>query len=459
MNQIPTPPALEKPSVFQQFFAWLKHPIDIAPLVYFRIVGGALMTIELTGGMFTSYIKNLLHPGFHFSYMLFPWIKPWSEPWMMYLHFCLNVVLGVMVVFGAYYRIATLLLCLSATSIFLMEKALYINHIYLYCLMVFLLSLLPANRAFSYDVKRGKVKEVSEVPAWTVYILAFQIAVVYFFAGIAKLNSDWLYAQPLKIWFASKGDHPVLGWLLVKEWYPYLVAYGGLFFDLFVVPFMLWKKTRKATFWIACFFHATNALTFGIGTFPWFSAAATLLFFPADSFRNWKWLNKHLPAKGTAAFQFDSANRMVYPIVISYLIIQLAMPFRQFWYEGNTSWFDEGHNFSWHMMLRSKSGRAFFFVKDGVTGKEEKVSPTKYLNRKQYGRMIGKPDMLLEFAHFIRDEYVKKGWQEVSVSAYCKVSLNGRDSQIMLDRNVVLTEQERGLHHYDWVKPLTMPIK
>ncbi|GAA4850426.1 HTTM domain-containing protein [Algivirga pacifica] len=454
MHKIPEPSALsKKTSLLTQLKQWLLQPTDIAPLIFFRIIGGTLMTIELTGGMFTDYIEELIHPGFHFSFMLTPWIKPWPETWMMYLHFSINIILGVMVVVGAYYRWATVLLCLSATSIFLMEKSLYINHIYLYCLMIFLLSFLPAHRAFSYDLKKGRVTPLSQVPAWMIYLFVFQISIVYLYAGIAKINVDWLQAQPLKMWLGNKGDHPILGGLLVQDWYPYLVAYGGLAFDLLVVPFMLWKKSRKVTFFIACFFHATNALTFGIGTFPWFSIVATTLFFPASTFRKWKWLDRHLPLSNSAT-TFQNNSKILYPVIILYTLLQLAVPLRQFWYEGNSSWYDEGHNFSWHMMLRTKRGRAVFYVKDLQTGKEQRINNLEYLTHNQYRKMIGKPDMLLEFAHFLKGEFESKGWEEVQVMVYCHASLNGRPKQVMLNKDIILSEQERGLGHYDWVRGL-----
>ena len=43
-------------------------------------------------------------------------------------------------------------------------------------------------------------------------LLRFQYATVYFYAGLAKLGSDWLvHAQPLGIWLYSRGDTPVSG--------------------------------------------------------------------------------------------------------------------------------------------------------------------------------------------------------------------------------------------------------
>jgi vitamin K-dependent gamma-carboxylase len=55
-----------------------------------------------------------------------------------------------------------------------------------------------------------------------------------------------------------------------------------LLFDLLVVPFLLWRKTRLAAFLVAVGFHVINMQLFDIGVFPWFSIATTALFFPPD---------------------------------------------------------------------------------------------------------------------------------------------------------------------------------
>ena len=40
---------------------------------------------------------------------------------------------------------------------------------------------------------------------------------VYVFAGLAKLNADWLLdAQPLRIWLAARSDLPIVGPLLAQ---------------------------------------------------------------------------------------------------------------------------------------------------------------------------------------------------------------------------------------------------
>ncbi len=428
----------------------LQAPMDIAPLVYARIVLCVLMSLELSGGLFTAYSQTLITGNYHFSYQLFPFVKPWSNPTLMHAHFVVNFILGVLVALGFFYRYTVWLFFLTGTSLFLMEKSLYINHIYLYCLCIFLFGFLPANRGWSWDVWRKPELAVSEVPAWTVYILIFQISLVYLFAGIAKINADWLQAQPIQIWLSERGNYPFIGSWLTQPWYAYLVAYGGLFFDLLVVPLMLWPKTRLFTFIVGIFFHVTNVATFGIGTFPWFSIAATALFFPPAVFR--KWLDKKLLAPGTKTFTYQNQPKLVYGVIGVFVIIQLLAPLRPHLYSGNASWTEEGHFFAWRMMLRAKRGYIQFFVKDGPNGTPKVVPLDAHLNTRQITKMQGNPDMILQFAHYLEDYYRREeGYQQPEVNVKGRVKLNARKSQAIVDEQINLVQEKRGWHPYPWI--------
>jgi hypothetical protein len=47
-------------------------------------------------------------------------------------------------------------------------------------------------------------KRFQKIPRWNIDILKLLLAIVYVYAGLAKLNSDWLLeAMPLKIWLPN----------------------------------------------------------------------------------------------------------------------------------------------------------------------------------------------------------------------------------------------------------------
>ena len=315
---------------------------------------------------------------------------------------------------------------------------------------------IPAHKAWSLDVKRKPELEQSTVPAWTVGILLFQISVVYLFAGLAKLNPDWLSGTPMNIWLPSRGHYYIIGPILTQPWLPYLMSWGGAAFDLLVVPLMLWRHTRRWTFLVAMCFHLTNVSIFGIGTFPWYSMAMTALFFPPETFRKLPLLRRKLPAYVPRDFYQLIRPRLKKAIVAFlalYIIVQLMVPLRQYTYAGNSSWTEEGHNFSWHMMLRSKRGSLHYKVVDPASGESWQVDPQEYITRSQYTSMLGKPDMIIEFAHYLRDKYAEKGYPNVEVYAHNLLVFNGRPEVLFTDTTVNLSTQQRHIWAYEWVLP------
>lgn len=435
----------------------LFKPVDIAPLIFFRVVVGFLMTLEMIGEVVTDYNADYFHPEFHFSYMFFEWLEPWPPFWM-HLHFLFNILMGIFVTIGLFYRFSAAMLFLGTSSAFLMEKSVYINHTYLYCLTAFLMIFIPANRAWSMDVKRKPSLEQPSVPAWTVWTLVFQISVVYFFAGLAKLNPDWLAGKPLMYWLPAKHHYYIYGPLLAQSWLPYLMSWGGAAFDILIVPLMLWPKTRRYAFFASVFFHITNVSIFGIGTFPWYSMAMTALFFPPSTFRRIRILHRKLPpyVPINYAITLRPAYRKTVSLFIGlYVLVQIMVPLRQYFYPvGNPSWTEDGHNFSWHMMLRAKWGTVHYIVTDPDSGEEWREDPRTYVTEHQYRRMIGKPEMILELAHHIADKYREKGYEKVEVYADCKLQFNGRSPRPFIDTTVNLAAEERSLFHYRWVLPL-----
>jgi hypothetical protein len=136
-----------------------------------------------------------------------------------------------------------------------------------------------------------------------------------------------------------------------------------------------------------------------------------------------------------------------------YVMIHLALPLRHFLYPGNTSWTEQGHMFAWRMMLREKKGSLMFFVQK-KNGQMELVRPLEFITPKQYEDIVGKPDLILEFAHYLRDHYQKIWHSEVAVYATSRVSLNGRPRKEMIVPGTNLAKEKRSILPYKWIQPL-----
>jgi vitamin K-dependent gamma-carboxylase len=422
-------------------------PVDIAPLVFFRIAFGLLMLIEIAAYTFSGYLRqHWIDPQFHFTYYGFGWVAPPPGNWMYVLAGLLMLsATGFML--GLHYRLSAAVMAFGLTWVFLIEQANYLNHFYLICLLSFVAITLPAHRARSLDCLRNPALRAQTVPAWTIWILQAHIAIAYLYGGIAKFNIDWLNAAPIRVWFNSGVPAPRIPDSLKREFVYYFVSYSGLLLDLLFVPLLLWKRTRLLAIGLAAAFHLGNLWLFDIGVFPFLSMALTLLFLDP------RWHRKVLRL-GSRTENPEPANLPVrtwvlVPLLI-YAVIHLLFPFRHWLYPGPAHWTEEGHRFAWRMMLRSKKGDAYFIIPD-AKGKLWRIDPREILTRRQYLRMMEHPDMLLQFAHYLRD---RAGPPQISVYAVNYVSLNGRPRALLVHPAVDLAKVQRNLFPADWILPL-----
>ena len=234
----------------------------------------SLVRFALNGWIEKFYIA----PKFHFSYYGFEWVKPIGG--YTYLIFIICGIASLMVAVGYRYRLAIVLFFLSFTYIELMDKTTYLNHYYFISIISFVMIFLPANAFFSVDAKReGKVYS-ERVPRYAVDILKALLAVVYIYAGLAKLNSDWLvHAMPLKIWLTGNTHLPLIGPWLGREWVAYAFSYAGAVYDLFIVFLLLGRRTRVFGFFLVVVFHVLTRILFPIGVFPFVMIVSSLIFF------------------------------------------------------------------------------------------------------------------------------------------------------------------------------------
>lgn len=431
----------------------LFEPVDGASIAVFRILFGAIMIIEVFRYAGHGWINAYyIGPKFHFTYYGFGWVKPWAGNGM-YWHFAVMGLAALGVMLGAWYRISAVLLFLTFTHVFLLDQAQYLNHFYMISLISLLMIFVPAHRTLSIDAWRKPGLRGDDVPAWALWLLLAQLSVVYFYAGIAKLNGDWIKGEPMRSWLAERSDTPIIGRFFTEEWMVVLFNYGGLAFDLFIVPLLLWKRTRVAAFLWVIAFHMLNTVLFSIGIFPWLMLAATLLFFPA----NWpRRIFNFRRDRETASVPPPCCPRVIAGLVAAWVVVQLAMPLRHFVYPGNVHWTEEGHRFSWHMKLRDKQATARFYVTDRRRNRTWEVSPRVYLTARQTQKMATRPDMILQMAHHIaRDQAAKRNIDyPLEVRARVLASLHGRKRQLLIDPTVNLAAERRSLRPARWIMPL-----
>ncbi|MEO1257229.1 MAG: HTTM domain-containing protein [Bacteroidota bacterium] len=443
----------------------LFEQVDISTLVFFRIAFGGILFWEVCRYFYYGWIERYwIAPDFYFTYQGFGWVAPW-EGNMMYVHFLVLGVLALFIMIGFMYRISTFLFFLGFSYVFLLDKSNYLNHFYLISLLSFLMVLVPAHRSLSIDAKLFPSMASEKVPQWALWIIAFQVGVAYFYGGIAKLNADWLAGEPMRKWLGDSTDFPLVGQYFTEDLMPYVFSYGGLLFDLLVVPMLLFKRTRWLAFGAIAFFHLSNSRLFNIGIFPWFMLATSGLFFAPDWFR--RFVNFIFPGTWPAAVQQVATQptiirpkpssfrpQLIYVFLGVYVFFQLVFPFRHLAIPGNVSWTEEGHRFAWHMKLRDKQARARFIVTDPATQKEWVVKPKKYLSKRQARKMKTRPDMILQFSHYLAEIYERKGYPNVTIKALVLAELNSREEQLLIDPEVDLAKVTYNRMPAPWIMPL-----
>ncbi len=428
----------------------LFEPVDNSPLIVFRVVFGLLLAIEGWGAIATGWVKRVfVEPSFTFTFIGFEWLQPMLGPEMYAVYGILGLA-GVMVMLGFYYRASMTVYALLWTMCYLMQKSSYNNHYYLMVLLCWAMVFMPAHRYFSLDVKQKRTTGSLTCPGWCILFFVVQVSIVYFFAALAKIYPDWLALKPIRLWFAGKAHYPIIGPYLQKEWLQALIAYGGIVFDMTIVPLLLWKRTRPYAFTISVFFHVFNSIVFGIGVFPYMMIGLSVFFFQPDRVRKVFFKNKI--SQQIKKYQPIRYNKVVTMVLGIYFLIQLYLPLRHHFIEGNVFWTEEGHRMAWRMMLRTKSGSIQYTIKDKITGEKWKVDPSDYLSGKQVRKLGVQPDMIWQFAKYLQQKYAKEGKPNLEIYVTSLVSLNGNKSLPLVDASVDLaSEPWYTFSHAAWI--------
>ncbi|ELR24015.1 vitamin Kdependent gamma-carboxylase [Acanthamoeba castellanii str. Neff] len=364
-----------------------------------------------------SYIANdcnktkthLMGGGWQAKYWGFEWVTPYATLDAFRAHFLVTMALGMCMTAGLAHRPVALALLVSLAYTFLLDMNNYLNHIYLMLLVQAALCLAPANAKWALD-------------NWL-------MAIVYFYAGVAKVNEDWLRGEPLRHWLAKRGHLPLLGPLLAWEPSALAFSYAGLAFDL-LIPFVLLQRRdwrlRGAGIAASLGFHLLNKLIFGIGVFPWMVDISS-----AESTK-----------KEAGAGEGRGGD-------------SIALPLRHLLYPGDVTWTEYGHRFSWRMKLRNKACQMEMFIERHQPFNPSSILPReplaveRYVTRRQARKMASRPDSLQQFALYVGQLLRDRGEHVAGIYATCNCTLNYRPG----DRQPLVDPTHNLLLHDAWAWP------
>ncbi len=390
-------------------------------------------------------------PSYFFKYPGLEWVAVWS-PTGLYVHYSILAILALFVAAGFLYRFSIVAFALGFLYAQAMDVTNYLNHYYLVVLLCGLMALMPLNGRWSIDAWLWPERvQRDTLPAWMLGVLRFQVATVYFYAALAKLGIDWLlYAQPLNLWLTARTETPLLGPLFGQLWVAYAMSWFGFLYDLTIPLWLSIRRTRPLAYVAVVVFHVLTRVLFDIGMFPIIMIVTATVFFDPD------WPERLWPrvAKGFAHPAPRTPRSFRAPILLGlalYATVQLLIPLRHYFYEGDVLWNERGMRYAWKVMVREKNGSIDYRVRQKSTGRVWRVSPREYLDLRQMMEMSGQPDLIVQLGKHIAGDFQRRGLGPVQVFVDTWVSLNGRAPRRMIDPDVDILNVGHGVR--DWILP------
>jgi vitamin K-dependent gamma-carboxylase len=422
------------------------------PLEIFRIILGISFIAE-TARLFHELSEHFIQPDFFFKFSCFSFVEPLSKTAMQSI-LAIMFFASIGIILKKLYKPSLVLYLLGYTYFFLLDLSLYNNHYYLFILIIFLMLIIPQEGSIK-EMRKGIIPQTSQ---WGVWILQFQLFVIYFYGGIAKLDSDWLNGSVIRATFQDRPESIPSFLPLDIEQAATFYTYGGLFFDLLIVPLLLFKKTRLPAFVALLFFHISNAISLDIGVFPYFMIGASILFWNGKELtpllQRLKILPQKLFVKKDASTHFEMYVLLKIAILI-YILIQLLLPFRHHLIPNNVNWTGQGKFFSWRMkMPHKKPGQIQILTYDKASG--EQLFPKVDIRPHQLNALIYHPTLLPQLLDALANNLNKQRNKELDFKVNINVSMNGRPMQqvYISDKNISKL-QLKNWQDNNWILPLT----
>ena len=431
-------------------FSFLYRRIDNAPLIAFRILFGLLMSWHCCKTVLEGTIyRYFILPKHTLTFIGFDWLQPLPGKWM----YAFNTIMALFafgIAVGYKYRVSVAAFTVMWTAEYLMQKSWYNNHYYLVILLCIFLFIVPANKYASIDSRKNPSIGQNTMPYWCVFIFIFQIAIVYFFAAIAKLYPDWLSGAYIEIMLTTR-DGKWLGPLLHNKEFHKFIAMAGFLFDLLIVPLLLFKRTRLLGTLASVCFHIFNSVVLHIGIFPYLSLAFLVFFYPPELSRRIFFKDKTPDIAMGTVVPNPNDNQLLKYFLLPYFIIQLVLPIRHHFIKGNVLWTEEGYRLSWMMMMKNKKGETTYKIRDNKTKKEFIYDLESLLTKNQARSLKGRPDMIWQTAQLIKKEFDAKG-RDVSIFVTAKAGINAHEQRLIVDPNVDFAKAGYNYFgHDDWI--------
>lgn len=475
---------------WQSFIRLMNSPRDASQLGVYRFLFGLLMVIDI------PQERGLAHADYKWGdpeecrFPLFDFLAPLPIEWMYIVYLImLSGAIGIML--GFFYRISCVMFTVTYWYVFLLDKVSWNNHSYLYGLHGILFLMTDANRYWSIDGLFNKTVRNAHIPVWNYFLFRFQFFLVYFIAGLKKLDADWVGGYSM----TSLSKHWVFDpfkLVLSDDLIDLIIVHwGGLTIDLFMGYLLFFDATRKLGLFFGTSFHVMNSQIFSIGMFPYAMLASNTMFFwctwPKTFIKKFpKIMQKYLPStedpqtsdhclyekeqvktegktssaaavkagKKAPPTKATAYHKIMVGIVLWYSAVQCFLPYSHFVTKGYNNWTNGLYGYSWDMMVHSWSTQhvRIEYV-DHDTGKVGYLNPEAWSRARL--RWTSHADMLKQYSYCIAEKLRSYGVKNVSLHFDIWRSLNERFQQRLLDPRIdLLTAEWHPFKQTSWLLPL-----
>ncbi|KAL5019128.1 hypothetical protein ScPMuIL_004850 [Solemya velum] len=478
---------------FHSFVCLLNRPTDPSCLGVTRFLYGLLMMMDIVQERGLGHADRRWGDAEECRFPLISSLKPLPLEWM-YIVYLVMLVGACGIMLGLMFRTSCSLYLASYWYVFLLDKTAWNNHSYLYGLTGFLMLISDANRYWSVDgLMSGKIRN-SHVPLWNYTLLRVQIFLVYFIAGLKKLDKDWVSGYSMQALSRNFVFQPFTLFLTNDQIDLFIVHGGGLVIDLFVGFVLFFDKTRPMGILMAASFHLMNSTMFQIGMFPWVMLATLPLFcypgWPRPLFRRLpKCLGPILPLDGESqtslhclypksqvkpeevnekpmATAMGRVTPQVKPscyhvtstlLTLIYICLQCFLPYSHGITKGYNNWTNGLYGYSWDMMVHSWSiqhVRITYLNMD--TGERGYLNPNVWSQTK---RWTSHGDMLKQYSECIAENLATYKISNIKLYFDVWKSMNERFQQRIFDPRVDILSADWGpFTPTPWLMPLLVDL-
>ena len=252
------------PSALRALDELLGRPVSLRALALLRVLAGPVVLLHLQPFLADALDGHIYSDAFYEPYA--GWYP--ELPRALYVGVLwLGAVAAVGMTLGFLTRLATAAtFAIVAYNLFLSTTHFHNNRAYLVIVLA-VLAAGPCGRELSVDAwlrrRRGRLPLGTHAPAWPLWLLRFECAVVYGASGMSKLlDPDWFGGTvPWQRAVQAREEleaGPLPGWAISivtsRDFYTGAAKLIVLT-ELFIAAGLWWRGTRYAAVWVAVIFH------------------------------------------------------------------------------------------------------------------------------------------------------------------------------------------------------------